>query len=265
MSDATLRFGVTLGLLALLLGLEILAPARRSALTTARASRQFGLAITSAILARLVLSGGLAGVALLAQEQGSGLFNIITIQSWLAIGASFLALDFAIWTQHLALHRVPWLWRLHRAHHSDTQMDVTTALRFHPLEIVGSLGYKAIVIMALGAPPEAVLAFEIVLGAGALFTHANIAVPKWLEQPLRYLIVTPALHLIHHSPNAIETNSNFGFSFSFWDRLCGTYRAVRLEPDDYIGLEAWRAPQDQTLGALFLNPLKSDVEITAKF
>lgn len=264
MSDPTLRFGITLGLLALFFGIEILVPARKSALTTARMGRQFGLAIISAILARLALGGGLAGVALFAQSKGWGLFNFITIESWLAVGFSFLALDFAIWVQHLALHRVPFLWRLHRVHHSDIAMDVTTALRFHPFEILASLGYKVLLITALGAPPEAALVFEMILGAGALFTHANIALPRWLEQPLRYLVVTPALHLIHHSPNPLETNSNFGFSFSVWDRLFGTYRAVRIEPYDYIGLESWRTPQDQTLGAMFLNPLRFNVETKAK-
>jgi sterol desaturase/sphingolipid hydroxylase (fatty acid hydroxylase superfamily) len=264
MSDTTVRFGVTLGLLALFFGLEVLAPARKSALTTGRMGRQFGLAIISAILARLALGGGLAGVALLAQSKDWGLFNFITIQSWLAIGFSFLALDFAIWVQHLALHRVPFLWRLHRVHHSDIAMDVTTALRFHPFEILASLGYKVMLITALGAPPEAVLAFEMILGAGALFTHANIALPRWLEQPLRYLVVTPALHLIHHSPNPLDTNSNFGFSFSAWDRIFGTFRSERLGADTRVGLESWRTPQDQTLGALFFNPLRSDVGTKAK-
>lgn len=264
MSDATLRVAITLGLLALFFVLEVLAPARRSALTPTRLARQFSLAIVSAVSARLALGGGLAGIALLAHNRGWGLFNVITIDNWLAIGISFLALDFAIWVQHLALHRFAFLWRLHSVHHSDTVMDVTTALRFHPFEILASLGYKVILTMTLGAPPEAVFGFEIMLGAGALFTHANIAVPAWLEQRLRFVFVTPALHLIHHSPNPIETNSNFGFSFSIWDRLFGTYQSARLEPDDYIGLKTWRAPNDQTLGALFLTPFRLNNETIAK-
>jgi sterol desaturase/sphingolipid hydroxylase (fatty acid hydroxylase superfamily) len=155
------------------------------------------------------------------------------------------------------LHRVPLLWRLHRVHHSDTVMDVSTALRFHPIEILASLGFKATIILLLGAPPQAVLAFEIVLGAGALFTHANLAMPAWLERPLRVLFVTPSLHMIHHSPNPAETNSNFGFSFSFWDRLFGSYRDRRLGNGFEVGLEEWRTPQHQTFRALLGNPWRN--------
>jgi sterol desaturase/sphingolipid hydroxylase (fatty acid hydroxylase superfamily) len=255
-SDPNLRLFVTLGLLAVFVGLEYLAPARPRALSLSRFSKQAAMAAISAVLARLALAGGLASVATLAHDLGVGVFNVITLPAWIAILISFLVLDFAIWGQHLVLHRVPFLWRLHRVHHSDTIMDVSTALRFHPFEILASLAFKVAIIMLLGAPPEAVLAFEIVLGAGALFTHANIAVPTWLERPLRLLFVTPSLHMVHHSPNPIETNSNFGFSFSFWDRLFKTYRDKRLSGGAEVGLEDWRKPQDQTLGALLGNPFR---------
>jgi sterol desaturase/sphingolipid hydroxylase (fatty acid hydroxylase superfamily) len=145
---------------------------------------------------------------------------------------------------------------LHRVHHSDTQMDVTTAFRFHPFEIVASLVYKAAWVIILGAPAGAVFAFEMALGAGAMLTHANVGVPTWLERVLRSLFITPALHLIHHSPNPIETNSNYGFSFSFWDRLFGTFRAASLITEPRLGLEKWRDPVEQKLPALLRNPFE---------
>jgi sterol desaturase/sphingolipid hydroxylase (fatty acid hydroxylase superfamily) len=256
MNDASLRFSITLALLSLFVLLEYLRPARPSVLGLARITNQIGLALISAIAARLALGGGLAGVSIFAHDHGWGLFNMLEVPMWAVIGLSFLALDFAVWAQHLVLHHVPFLWRLHRVHHGDTAMDVTTALRFHPVEILASLGYKAAIVVLLGAPAAAVFVFEIVLGAGALFTHANIKLPRWLEQPLRLIVVTPALHLIHHSPNPIETNSNFGFSFSFWDRLFGTFREVPLDANGLIGLQDRRAPADQTLAAMLVNPLK---------
>ncbi len=256
MSDATIRVVITLGLLGLFVVLESLRPARPSQLDLRRFSTQAAMAGVSAILARLALGGGLASVALMAQHAGIGLFNVIAIPVWIAALVSFLALDLAIWAQHMVLHKVPFLWRLHRVHHCDTIMDVSTALRFHPFEILVSLAFKAAIIAALGAPAIAVLAFEIALGAGALFTHANIALPPWLERSLRFVLITPSLHVIHHSPNPLETNSNFGFSFSFWDRIFGTYRAVRLEPDGPIGLENWRGVRDQTFPAMLANPFK---------
>jgi sterol desaturase/sphingolipid hydroxylase (fatty acid hydroxylase superfamily) len=180
----------------------------------------------------------------------------VAVPSWVAALASFLILDFAIWAQHMAMHHVPFLWRMHRVHHYDTIMDISTALRFHPFEILASLAFKISIILILGAPALAVVAFEIVLSAGALFTHANIAMPGRLETRLRLVFVTPALHLIHHSPDPIETNSNFGFSFSFWDRIFGTYRPLRLDANGPIGLESWRSRSDQTLPALLINPFK---------
>jgi sterol desaturase/sphingolipid hydroxylase (fatty acid hydroxylase superfamily) len=256
-SDANFRLIVTLGLLALFLALEYIAPARKSALTWRRIGNQFGLALISAIAGRAALGGGLAGMAAYAQAQNWGLFNITGAPPWVAVIISFFLMDFAIWAQHLVLHKVPFLWRLHRVHHGDTVMDVTTALRFHPFEILASLAFKVVLVAALGAPPHAVFVFEMVLGAGALFTHANMALPRWLERTMRLVLITPTLHLIHHSPNPLETNSNFGFSFSFWDRLFGTFRGARIEPDNRIGLEEWRTPADQSLGQMLLNPFKS--------
>jgi sterol desaturase/sphingolipid hydroxylase (fatty acid hydroxylase superfamily) len=256
MSDGILRFGLTLGLLALFFGLETIAPARTSVLNAGRIRRNGGLAIISLVAAKLALAGGLTGIATMAQAHGFGLLNFVALPSWLAFAIALLALDFAVWAQHLILHRVPFLWRLHRVHHGDTAMDISTALRFHPFEILASLAFKAAIVALLGAPAQAAFVFEIILGAGALFSHANILVPHWLERPLRLVLITPALHLIHHSPNPIETNANFGFSTSLWDRLFGTYRSTALPGEERIGLEDWRAPSDQTLKSMLGNPFQ---------
>jgi sterol desaturase/sphingolipid hydroxylase (fatty acid hydroxylase superfamily) len=256
MSDSLIRFGATFGLLALFFGLEHLAPARAGVLGVKRFASHAVLALISAVLARLALAGGLAGVAAIAQAHDFGLLNQITLPLWLAIIIAIILLDFAVWGQHLILHRVPILWRLHRVHHCDTHMDVSTALRFHPFEILVSLAFKALVVALLGAPLEAAFAFEIILGATALFSHANIALPERLERPLRWVLITPSLHLIHHSPNPLEANSNYGFSTNLWDRMLGTYRGERLGDEKRIGLENWRAPNDQSLPAMLANPFQ---------
>jgi sterol desaturase/sphingolipid hydroxylase (fatty acid hydroxylase superfamily) len=254
MSDGLIRFSVTFGLLAVFVVLERVMPARAGALDLKRWGRQAGLAIIGAVITRLALAGGLASAAMWASGQGIGLLNVVALPAWLAFGLALLAMDFAVWAQHLVLHRVPFLWRLHRVHHGDTIMDVTTALRFHPVEIVASLAFKACVVVALGAPASAAFAFEVILGVGALFSHTNIALPNWLERPLRLVLVTPALHLIHHSPNPVETNSNYGFGLNLWDRLFGTFRSKRLDDEGLIGLEDWRSDADQTLPAMLANP-----------
>jgi sterol desaturase/sphingolipid hydroxylase (fatty acid hydroxylase superfamily) len=256
MSDSGVRLAITLALVGLFLALEWIMPARTGQLTPARLARHGVLALLGAAVSRLALAGGLASVALIAQQQGLGLFNHVDLPDWLALVLAVLAMDFAVWAQHLLLHRVPLLWRLHRVHHSDTIMDVTTALRFHPFEIVASLFFKAALVLALGSPPAAAIAFEIILGAGALFTHANIALPKALEPVLRSALITPALHLIHHSPNPLETNSNFGFSTNIWDRLFGTYCAFPMAEAPMIGLEDWRGDSDLGLKAMLANPFK---------
>jgi sterol desaturase/sphingolipid hydroxylase (fatty acid hydroxylase superfamily) len=256
MSDNLLRLGVTLALVLAFLGLERMRPARANVLGPVRFLRHMGLAALGALLARFVLAGGLAGVALWANAHDVGVLNQLNLPPWLDFLVALAVLDFAVWAQHLALHRIPLFWRLHRVHHSDVTMDVSTALRFHPFEILASLGFKALIVMALGAPASAAFVFEVILGATALFSHANIALPDWLEDRLRLVLITPALHLIHHSPHPQETNSNFGFSTCLWDRLFHTYLDRRTSGDDRIGLEAWRSPTEQELPALLTNPLR---------
>jgi sterol desaturase/sphingolipid hydroxylase (fatty acid hydroxylase superfamily) len=258
MTDAALRLATTLGLLALFAILEWMRPARSSHVSVARIVRHGVLSLLGSVVSRLLLAGGLASVASFAQLIDFGLVNWLQLNGVWVWVACFLLLDFAVWGQHVLSHKIPFFWRLHRLHHSDVVMDVTTALRFHPFEIMASLIFKGAVVALLGAPPALVFAFELVLGAGALFTHANIALPQSFDRAVRWLFVTPAMHLIHHHPNPLATNSNYGFGFSIWDRLFGTYRAEapRATPTSSteIGLEKWRSPQDQTLKAMVLNP-----------
>ncbi|MCB1748962.1 MAG: sterol desaturase family protein [Gammaproteobacteria bacterium] len=207
-------------------GLEAWRPRRpASGARLPRWAHNLGLALGGTLLVRVMLPVGAVGVALLAQAYGLGLFNTLAGAPALAFVASLLLLDLAIYFQHRLFHAVPWLWRLHRVHHADPAFDVSTALRFHPIEIGLSMAIKAAVVIALGAPPLAVLVFEVGLNACALFNHANLRLPTGLDRPLRRLLVTPDMHRVHHSVVPAETHSNFGFNLSWWDRLFGTYRA----------------------------------------
>lgn len=183
----------------------------------------WGLILLDSILVRLIFPIGGVGLALLAQESGWGLFGLLGWWGVLAGILTFFALDFAVWGQHVASHKIPWFWRIHRVHHADSEVDATTALRFHPIEILLSFVWKGLVIVALGGPVEAVLIFEIVLNASAVFGHANVRLPLWLDRLLRLVIVTPDMHRVHHSVIQRETDSNYGFYLSIWDRMFGTY------------------------------------------
>ena len=226
--EVLIRFGVFLGLFALFASLEALAPKR--ARVRPRRGRWFTnlmmVAIdTLALRAVAIFVPFLAvGAALDAWSQGMGLFNHLRWPLVVEIGLSLLAMDFAIWLQHLITHKVPLFWRFHRVHHADLDMDVMTAVRFHPVEILGSMAVKIGVVYLLGPQAVAVVLFEILLNGTALFNHANIALPRWLDWVLRLVLVTPDMHRVHHSVEEDETNSNFGFNLTWWDRLLGTYR-----------------------------------------
>jgi len=216
-------FGGVLFLMALW---EALAPRRR--LTQRRAVRwssNLGLVVLNTVAARLVAPLGAVGVAVLAAEHGWGLFHLVAVPDWLAVVLAVVALDLAVYGQHVMFHAVPWLWRLHLVHHADLDFDTTTGIRFHTIEIVLSLGIKAGVVLLLGAPAVAVVIFEVLLNATSLFNHGNVRLPGWLERPLRLFVVTPEMHRVHHSDRPVETNSNFGFNLPWWDFLFGTYRA----------------------------------------
>ncbi|HXG20160.1 MAG TPA: sterol desaturase family protein [Methylomirabilota bacterium] len=254
-----LRFAVFIVMLLSMMAWEYWRP-RRTLIRSRRERWATNLSLT-ALNTILVWStvGGIAyASAVFALEKEIGILHWASLPSWIAAVVSFFVLDFAIYLQHVMFHAVPVLWRLHRVHHADLGLDATTGLRFHPVEIFLSLGLKVAVILLLGATPWAVLAFEIGLNASSVFNHGNVMLPQRYERRLRWLIVTPDMHRIHHSARVVETNSNFGFSVSWWDRLCGTYR-----PEPALGQEKMRIgladyPNPLPLGQLLLLPFRSD-------
>jgi sterol desaturase/sphingolipid hydroxylase (fatty acid hydroxylase superfamily) len=246
--------------LAVLLGMmlwEWRRPRRSPSLPRARRwPANLGIIVVDSVVLRLVFPILAVGVAGLAQTRGWGLFHWLEAPFWLACAASLLLLDLTIYAQHVIFHKVPALWRLHRMHHTDLDFDVTTALRFHPLEIVLSMLIKLVVVVILGAPPVAVLLFEVILNATALFNHGNVGLPERADRALRWLLVTPDMHRVHHSVRPEETDSNFGFNLPWWDRLFGTYRD---QPRDghagmTIGLEYFRDWRAIRLYGLLLQP-----------
>lgn len=245
-----LTFAVIAGVFLLFAGLEVLVPFRRPGQPRPQRWRtNLALFALDTLAVRLLVPGAMLGAALLAGERGWGLLNLFALPAWLAAVLAVLALDFALWLQHWATHRVPVLWRMHRVHHADRDFDVATAARFHPFEIVLSMLYKMAVVVALGAPPLAVVLFELLFTAATLFNHSNTQLPPLLEAPLRRVLVTPDMHRIHHSVRPAETDSNYGTLLPWWDRLLGTYVA---EPEDgqpgmTIGLEGWQSEEPARL------------------
>lgn len=224
-NEQPLRLAFFVGVLVLMAVWEFVAP--RRALTVSRAVRwanNLGLVFLNSFLLRWALPTAAVGVAALAAEQGWGLFNYFSVPAWVAVLVSVIVMDFIIWLQHVMVHAVPLLWRLHRVHHADLDYDFTTGARFHPLEIFLSMGIKFATILLLGPPVVAVIIFEVLLNVMSMFNHGNVGLPAWLDRALRWWVVTPDMHRVHHSVEDDETNSNFGFNLSWWDRLFGTYR-----------------------------------------
>lgn len=204
---------------------EVLTPCRVLSISKSRRwMSNLGFVVINTLILRLMFPAAAVGAALFAQAWGWGLFSYFDVPYWVVIILSVLVLDFAIYLQHVLFHAVPVLWRVHRMHHADLDFDVTTGVRFHPIEIVLSMLMKLGMIAALGAPAVAVLIFEVLLSATSLFNHSNVRMPQWLERVLRWIVVTPYMHRVHHSVEASETNSNFSFNLPWWDRLFGTYR-----------------------------------------
>lgn len=246
-----------------LAAIELLAPRlerdeMRGALKSRRWMTNLAMVVLSSVALRIVFPLAAVGTALWAQANGYGLFPLIGLPLWAAGILAFVVLDFAVWLEHVVSHKWQWLWRIHRMHHADTGFDLTTALRFHPLEIVLSMFWKAAVIIALGVPPVAVLVFEIVLNGAAMFNHANIRLPKPVDAVLRLLIVTPDMHRIHHSTDPRETDSNYGFNLAIWDRLFSTYTETprRGETGIEIGLSEWRDSRTASLGWALVLPFR---------
>jgi sterol desaturase/sphingolipid hydroxylase (fatty acid hydroxylase superfamily) len=212
------------------------------------------------LLVRILLPITAVGLALFAEAHGFGLFNIIALPAWASIIISVILLDLAIYLQHVLFHAVPALWRLHRMHHADLEFDVTTGLRFHPVEILLSTGIKLAVVAALGTPAAAVLIFELLLNATSMFNHSNVRVPPAVDRILRWFVVTPDMHRVHHSILRRETNSNFGFNLPWWDRLLGTYRAQPAAGHDgmTIGIEQFRDPRELGLDRMLLQPFRGE-------
>lgn len=228
MTDETiLRLGIFFGIFALMAAWEVAAPMRARALGRGgRWATNWSIAVLNSIVTFALKAGlGAAAViaALHAAEDGIGLFHATDLPLWIEIVVVFVILDFAIWFQHWASHKIPVLWRLHRVHHVDRDIDVTTAIRFHPIEIALSMLFKIGLVYALGAPVAAVILFEVVLNGAAMFNHANVRLPRGVDRWLRLAVVTPDMHRVHHSIDRAEHDTNFGFNLSVWDRLFGTY------------------------------------------
>ncbi|MDE2446225.1 MAG: sterol desaturase family protein [Alphaproteobacteria bacterium] len=258
-NEPSIRLGVFLGVLLLMALWEVAAPRRRQEIPRLlRWSNNLALVVVDTLLVRLAFPVVAVGLAVLAQQNGWGLFNIINTPVWLAVPVSMILLDLVIYLQHIMFHAVPALWRLHRMHHADLEFDVTTGLRFHPIEILLSMALKLAVVAALGPPAIAVLVFEVVLNGMAMFNHSNVRLPLGLDRMLRWIVVTPDMHRVHHSIIPAETNSNFGFNLPWWDMLLGTYQAQPKAGHDAmtIGIEQFRIPRDLWLDRMLVQPLR---------
>jgi sterol desaturase/sphingolipid hydroxylase (fatty acid hydroxylase superfamily) len=256
-TETLIRASAFLVIFALLAGTEILAPRRRLSVSKIKRWRtNLTIVALNPLSVALVFPLLPIGLALLAAEQNWGLLNQWAMPYWLKIIIGFLILDFTVYTQHVLHHALPALWRLHMVHHADLDFDVTTGLRFHPVEIVISMTIKLAAVAALGVPPAAVLIFEVVLNATSMFNHSNICIPKTVDQTLRLLVVTPDMHRVHHSVIIKETNSNFGFNLPWWDRLFGTYKDQpdKGHTDMMIGLSQFRDQRKLSLPRLLILP-----------
>jgi sterol desaturase/sphingolipid hydroxylase (fatty acid hydroxylase superfamily) len=256
-NELLIRLGFFFGILVVMFLWELIAP--RRPLTTSKIIRWFsnlGLVLIDSIVVRLFFPTALAGIALLVQQRGWGLFNQFELPYLLKIIFSVLVLDLVIYLQHIMFHSVPLFWRLHMVHHTDMDIDVTTGVRFHPIEIILSMGIKMIVVVLIGAPAVAVLIFEIILNGTSMFNHGNVRYSQNIDSILRLLVVTPEMHRVHHSTIRWETNSNLGFNFPWWDRLFGTYRdqPAKGHLEMTIGLDPYKEPNKLTLPWLLVLP-----------
>jgi len=229
-SDGLTRLFVFAGVFVAMALIELLWPKRKLILSKReRWLTNIGISVTGTLLLRLMaaLAVPVAAIAaaFYAEAHQIGLLNQVAWPAWIKLVIALVVLDLAIWAQHLASHKIPLLWRLHQVHHADRDIDVTTAIRFHPVEIGLSMLWKIVVVVPLGASPFAVFLFEVILNGCAMFNHANIALPEWFDRILRLFIVTPDMHRVHHSVLRREHDSNYGFNLSIWDRLFRTYTA----------------------------------------
>jgi sterol desaturase/sphingolipid hydroxylase (fatty acid hydroxylase superfamily) len=259
--ESAIRLGFFLGAFVLLAVWELFAP--RRTLKRSRALRwtnNIALAAVNIVMVKVFFSLAAIGLAVFANEHGTGLFNMFPVPYPCAVVTSLLAFDLAVYVIHLAFHMAPGLWRIHRVHHADVDFDVATAVRFHPIQMMLSTLVKFAVILALGTPVLAVLAFEVLFHVLLLFNHANVRIPPAVDRVLRWFIVTPDMHRIHHSVHRAETDSNFGFALPWWDRLFGTYRAEPAAGHEQmtLGIGQFSEQRDFWLDRLLLNPFLDD-------
>ena len=254
-----IRLAAFCGVFALMVIWELVEPRRTQSIGRGRRwPNNLGVVAVDAALVRILFPTTAVGLALVAEAHGLGLFNVLALPDWIGVVASVILLDLAIYFQHVLFHAVPALWRLHRMHHADLDIDVSTGLRFHPIEILLSMMIKLAVVIALGAPAVAVLLFEVLLNATSMFNHSNVRIPRSFDGALRWFVVTPDMHRVHHSILARETNSNFGFNLPWWDRLFGTYRAQPAAGHEAmtIGIEQFRDPRELGLDRMLLQPFR---------
>ncbi len=256
-NENAIRLSAFLGIFAIMALWEVIAPRRKLSMgRVVRWGSNLGIVVINTMLVRLIFPVAAAGVAIIISEQSWGILNQIEIGDALEILVAIMVLDFAIYLQHRLFHAVPLLWRLHRMHHADLDYDVTTGARFHPIEIILSMVIKFGVILLIGAPVVAVIIFEVLLNATAMFNHSNVRLPLSIDRWLRLLVVTPDMHRVHHSIIRNETDSNFGFNLPWWDRLLGTYIAQPKE--GHIGMEIgipqFRNFSDNRLDQMLVQP-----------
>jgi sterol desaturase/sphingolipid hydroxylase (fatty acid hydroxylase superfamily) len=262
--ESTIRMSFFIGILVIMATWEILKPKRQLTVSKlVRWGNNLGLVFLNSFLVRLVFPAAAAGVAAFASTHGWGLLNYYSLSDALSIVIAIVVLDFMIYLQHVLVHAVPALWRLHRVHHADLDYDVTTGARFHPIEIFLSMLIKFSVIIVIGAPVVAVIIFEVILNAMAMFNHGNVGLPEKIEKIIRMFVVTPDMHRIHHSVEDDEANSNFGFNLSCWDRLFGTYRQQPRHGHDgmMIGIRQFRSTkQSSWISGLLIMPFIGKVD-----
>ncbi len=257
--EPTIRLITFLTVLISMMVWEVATPRRRQEIPKVlRWTNNLSLVVIDTAILRLafpVLAVGLAGIA---KINGWGLFNMIDLPLWVAVIFAIMLLHLATYVQHIVFHAVPGLWRLHRMHHADLEFDATTGLRFHPAEIVLSMTVKLALVLAIGAPAVAVLAFEVILNAASIFNHSNIALSPSVDRVVRLFLVTPDMHRVHHSIEPRETNANFGFSVPWWDRLFGTYLAqpAKGHLEMKIGIEQFRSPRELWLDRMLVQPVR---------
>lgn len=259
--ETAVRMSFFFGVLILMAVWEVLAPRRAANVSKiVRWGNNLGLVVFNSVLLRLIFPTAAVGVTIFASEHSWGLLNYVQLPSVAAVAISIVVMDFVIYVQHILMHAIPALWRLHRVHHADLDYDFTTGVRFHPLEIIVSMLIKFVAILLLGPPVAAVVIFEIILNASSMFNHGNIKLPAALDRILRLLIVTPDMHRIHHSVEEDESNQNFGFNLSLWDRFFGTYRKQPRAGHEemVVGIQNYRGLRDVTLiQGLLLLPFRN--------